>query len=134
MEWSYGSGGNVDDEVAAVGAIYAAFARRDIDAALVWVAPDVELHLRPTGDRAGHAGPYRGHDGVREYFADAERVWSDLTLRADSVRATKGGVVVFGRVSGNDGVAMVERRVVWTWKMQDGRATSVTVSELGDLT
>jgi hypothetical protein len=46
------------------------------------------------------SAPYTGHDGVRESFADAARVWDNLTLHADDFRVAVGGVVVFGRIEG----------------------------------
>src|SRR5688572_12147750 len=96
----YGTPGRVEDEVATVRAIYEAFARRDVEGALEWIAEDCEFHLPGTASRAGHHAPYRGPDGVRRYFADAERVWIELTLYADDIRASAGGVAVFGHVQG----------------------------------
>ena len=76
--------------------------------------------------------PYRGHDGIREYFADAARVWDDLTLHADDVRAIAGSVVVFGRVTALAQGRRLERRVIWTWKVRDGKATAMRVNTLGE--
>ena len=56
----------ITDEIEIVRAVYTAFARRDIEAMLDYLAPDCELSSRaPRG--AGREGPYRGHEGMRAY-------------------------------------------------------------------
>ena len=129
----YGTPGDVQAEVATVRAIYDAFARRDIEAMLPHVADDCELDLPGTAERAGRTEPYRGPEGVRQYFADAERVWSELTLTADDIRAASGGVVVFGHVEGRHGGEDLRRRVVWLWQLRSGKAVRVSANEIGDL-
>lgn len=128
---AYGDPGNADVEIAAVRAVYDAFARRDIDAALAHMDPEIALHLRGTGELAGHDGPYRGHDGAREYFADLARVWDELELHADDIRAAAGAVVVFGRVTGRRGHEDLRRAVMWSWTIRDGLATSVRANDMG---
>ena len=86
--------------MATVRAIYDAFARRDIEATIPHVADDCVIDLPGTAQLAGRTEPYRGPEGLRHYFADAERVWSKLTLHADDIRAAANGVVVFGHVEG----------------------------------
>ena len=71
-------------------------------------------------------------EGMREYFADVEKVWSHLTLEADDYRTVPGSVVVMGRVSGHDGEAAIRRRVLWTWRLRDNRAVMLRVSDLGE--
>jgi ketosteroid isomerase-like protein len=132
VEGRYGNPGALEADVTAVRAIYAAFGRRDIEAALAYVAPDVELFPSGTASRVGRTEPYRGHDGVREYFADAARVWDDLTLHADDIRAAAASVVVFGYVDGRIGGEPVRRRVIWTWRFRDGRAVSLRVHDVGE--
>ena len=110
--------------VSTVKAVYAAFERGDVDAALAYVAPDVELRPEGTSSMTGRS-VYRGHDGVREYFADVARVWSGgLRLEPVDYRAVAGSVVVFGRVYGTNDLGAVERDVVWVWKLRDGLLVS----------
>lgn len=130
-EWSYGNPGNVTSEVATVRAIYDAFARRDLEAALLLMAEDIELSLQGTGERVGRDRPYRGVAGVREYFADAQTIWDELTLRADDIRAAPGHVIVFGHAEGRVGEERVHRAVMWTWKVRDGLATYVRANDVG---
>jgi ketosteroid isomerase-like protein len=128
----YGTPGEVDREVETVRAIYAAFARRDVEAAIAHVAEDCHFDLPATASVVGRSDPYRGPEGVRQYFRDAARVWTELTLHADDVRATASGVVVFGHVEGRQGSQPVLRRVLWTWQVRDGKAVSVRANDLGE--
>jgi ketosteroid isomerase-like protein len=127
----YGNPAGVTEDVDVVRAIYAAFAARDLEAGLAHVGPDCEIVVEGTARRAGRSGPYRGHDGLRDYFADVERTWDDLTLHADDFRALPGSVVVMGRVHGRRGEEEVHRKVLWTWRLRDGLAVAVRVSDLG---
>lgn len=133
MPGGYGNPG-LRVEVDTIRAVYDAFARRDVEAALAYVSDDVEFLPMGTAALAGRSEPYRGHAGVREYFADAARVWQDLTLHADDVRGAAGGVVVFGHVTGVADGHRVSRRVIWTWQVRDGKAVSFRVNDLGDVT
>jgi ketosteroid isomerase-like protein len=129
----YGTPGRVEDEVAVVRAIYAAFALRDVESALEYVAWDCELEVPGTALRTGRPEPYLGPDGVRQYFADAATIWNELTLHADDIRAAANGVVVFGHVDARAGEEVLTRRVVWLWQLRDGKAVRVTVNDLGDV-
>ena len=129
----YGTPGDVHAEVATVRAIYDAFARRDVEGMLHHVDPDCEVDLPGTAERAGRTQPYRGPDGVRDYFADAAHVWDELTLFAEDIRAASDGVVVFGHVEGLHRGQLVRRRVVWIWELREGKAVRVRANDLGEL-
>jgi ketosteroid isomerase-like protein len=129
----YGNPAGLTGEIEVVKAIYDAFARRDVEAAIAFVSPDCELHFEATGRLVGRSEPYRGHDGLRAYFDDVDRVWEELVLHADDFRAVPGSVIVLGHITGRRGDVDVRRSSVWTWRVQDGRATSVKAADLGDL-
>ena len=129
---AYGNPGERDGDVATIRAIYDAFARNDVEAALAHVAADIEWFPTGTASRVGRTEPYRGHEGVREYFADAARVWDDLTLHADDIRAAATSVVVFGHVEGRAGGELLRRSVVWTWRLHGGKAVSLRVHDVGE--
>ena len=129
----YGNPAGLTDDAATVRAIYDAFARRDIAGMLVHLAPDCELYLRGTAEIAGRAEPYVGHEGVREYFADVEAIWDELLLYADDYRVLPGVVIVLGHVLGRRGDQTARRFVMWTWRLSDGKATSVRVADAGEL-
>jgi ketosteroid isomerase-like protein len=127
----YGNPSGVTNDIDVVRGIYAAFAARDLDAAIELLTPDCELHLRGTQDLIGREEPYRGHAGMREYYADVERTWESLTLFANDFRAIPGAVVVMGHVEGRLDGEPVRRGAVWTWKVRAGKATEVRVADLG---
>jgi ketosteroid isomerase-like protein len=129
----YGNPAGLTHDADVVRAIYAAFAARDIDAVLRFFDPTCELHLAPTAEVAARSDPYRGHQGVRDYFADVERVWDELVLHPDDFRMLPGVVVVLGRVDVRRGGTSARRHVVWTWHVHDGKATSVRVADTGAL-
>lgn len=116
-----------------VRAIYDAFLRRDIDAVLPRIADTCEFLPIGTAQAVGRTEPYVGHDGVREYFADADRVWDEFSLHADDIRVAGNGVVVFGHVRGRAGDQILRRRVVWIWQVEGGQAVSMRVSDVGEL-
>jgi ketosteroid isomerase-like protein len=127
----YGNPARLTEDVDVVRAIYAAFAARDIEGALDFVDPGCEIHLEATARAAGRTGPYRGHDGLRQYFADVERVWQEFEVQAGDFRTIPGSVIVMGTVSGRSGAEQIRRRAMWSWKLRDGRAILVRVSDLG---
>jgi ketosteroid isomerase-like protein len=127
----YGNPAGVTSDIDVVRAIYAAFAARDIEAAIGRLSADCQLHLRGTAALIGRTEPYRGHDGMREYFADVQHTWEDLVLFADDFRAIPGAVVVMGHVEGKVGGEPIRRTAVWTWKVKDGKATEVRVADTG---
>jgi ketosteroid isomerase-like protein len=129
---TYGNPSGHTGDIDVVRAIYDAFARRDLEAALELVAGDVEVIIPGTAAAAGRKSPYRGHEGIRQYFADAAAVWDDLRVEAEDVRATGGSVVVFGQVTGRAGDRILQRRVVWTWRVRDGKAVSLRVNDVGE--
>jgi ketosteroid isomerase-like protein len=129
----YGNPAGLTDDLEVVKSIYAAFARRDLDGALAFLAPDCELHAAGTAAAAGHSSPYRGHDGVRAYFADVAAVWEELVLHAEDFRVVPGSVIVIGHVSARRDGQPLYRSIVWTWRLRNGLATSVRVSDMGPL-
>jgi ketosteroid isomerase-like protein len=129
----YGNPAGLTADVAVVRRGYAAFAARDIDALLEITAPDCELHLDGTARNVARSEPYRGHDGVREYFADVAQVWDALTLHADDIRAVPGSVIVMGHVEARREGVLSRRAVLWTWKLRDGLAVTIRVADMGDL-
>jgi ketosteroid isomerase-like protein len=116
-----------EEPVAIVRAMFEAFTRRDLDAVLPFLADDVELRVPGTSSRAGRDGAYRGHAGIRDYFADVAAVWDELTVEPEDFRATEGSVVIFGHVHGRRGGQAMETNVLWTWKLRDGKITSGSV-------
>jgi ketosteroid isomerase-like protein len=129
----YGNPAGVSEEIEIVKAIYAAFARRDAEGVSALVSEDCELHFEGTARLAGRSEPYRGHAGLREYFADVAAQWEELVLHADDFRAVPGSVIVLGHITGRRAGQPVQRSSVWTWRVEGGRATSIKAADLGEL-
>jgi ketosteroid isomerase-like protein len=129
----YGNPAELRADIDVVREVFAAFAARDIERMLPLLAADCEMHMEGTRQRAGRAGPYVGADGLREYFADAGRVWDELTLHADDFRVVPGAVIVLGHADGRAAGEPMRRAAVWTWRVRDGRIASVRVADMGDL-
>ena len=119
--------GQMEEPVALVRAMFEAFSRRDLEAVLPYLDAEVELQVPSTSGFAGRVGPYRGHAGIRDYFADVAAVWDDLVVEPEDYRATESAVVIFGRVRGRRGAQRVETRVLWTWKLRAGKVISGSV-------
>ena len=128
----YGNPAGLVDEIEVVRGLYDAFERRDLDAMLAAFSDDAELHFEGTARLAGRSQPYRGHQGLREYLVDVERLWEELVLHATDYRAVPGSVIVMGHITGRRQGLDVRRASVWTWKVKDGLATSVKAADLGD--
>jgi ketosteroid isomerase-like protein len=62
--------------------LYAAFNRRDIDAFLEIMAADVQAFPR----QAAMEGGYRGHAGIRRWWADLLAVFPDFAVEVIEVR------------------------------------------------
>lgn len=119
------------DGVRTVRAIYAAFARDEVEAALPHIAETIKFSPRATAELVGRGdNAYYGHQGVRQYFADAARGWDALALHADTIDDRGTEVVVHGRVAGVLRGEPFERRVVWVWQIRDGLAVAMRVSDV----
>jgi ketosteroid isomerase-like protein len=105
-----------------VRALFRAFARRDVERALELTDPELEFWPQGTAEGVGRAEVYRGHAGIREYFADVARAWRDLEVHPDDLRAVAGAVVVFGCARGTRmDETPVNQPVIWTFKVREGR-------------
>jgi ketosteroid isomerase-like protein len=107
-------------DVMVVKAVFAAFAERDVDRVVELIDPDVEFTAM-TNDFAGRTEPYRGHEGIREYFRDVSRVWDELRLTPRDYRRVGDVVLVTGRVSARSAARIVDGSTGWIWRVRDGR-------------
>jgi ketosteroid isomerase-like protein len=112
-----------------VTALFAAFSERDVEKAIALSDPEGELWLEGTAGRTGRSGPYRGAEGLREYFADLGRVWEEITVMPGDLRVAGGGVVSFGRVRirAIGETETVELPVIWVFKLRNSRVLSARV-------
>ena len=113
-------------DIEVVKATFAAFAARDIDAVLALSAPDVEL-TAVTGEQAGRTEPYRGHEGMRQYFRDVASVWEELRLTPREFRTSGDLILVTGKVSARSRSRTVTGSAGWIWRVREGKVTYVRV-------
>jgi ketosteroid isomerase-like protein len=101
--------------------LFEAVNERDLETVIELCHPDVEFHSI-TARLAERDEPYRGHDGMRSYFADVEENWDELRISAsDLYGRPESGWLVLGRV-----VARSKQRglrdlpAAWVWQLKDG--------------
>ena len=116
----------ITTDLEVVRATFAAFAARDLEAVLALCAPDVEF-TAVTGEHAGRTEPYRGHDGLRQYFRDVAAVWEELRLTPRDFRSSGDRILVTGRVSARSRSRTVTGSTGWIWRVRDGKVTYVRV-------
>jgi ketosteroid isomerase-like protein len=107
-------------DVMVVKAVFAAFAERDVERVLELIHPEFEFTTM-TSDYAGRTEPYRGPEGIREYFRDVALVWDDLRLTPRDFREVGGSILVTGRVNARSAARIVDGSTGWVWRVRDGR-------------
>jgi ketosteroid isomerase-like protein len=99
--------------------VFEAFARRDVEAALEWIHPQIRLWaVTAAVSRGGR--PYVGHEGIREYWRDVQRLWQELNLVPVEFELIGEAVVVLGEVRARGVAGVLRQPAVWTWKLSDG--------------
>jgi len=107
--------------IALVERLFECFANRDEEAMLDVLSPEIEF-FGPTATVLNEGKCYRGHDGMRRYFQDADRLWSELELTPTKLREVGNHVVVLGRVraQARDGLEL-DTPAAWVWRVEGGR-------------
>jgi ketosteroid isomerase-like protein len=116
----------MDSDMDVVKAVFEAFTERDVEGVLAYSHSDIELGA-VTGDHAGRTDPYRGHDGIRQYFRDVATVWDDLRIVAGEFRSAGDTILVTGRVSARSPARIVAGSAGWIWRVRDGLVNYVRV-------
>lgn len=98
---------------------FRAFDRRDVDGMLALADPELEFWAL-TAEALGRQEPYRGHEGMRRYFADAAAVWEELRPIPAEFQEYGEWVVVTGRVYARGGGRVVDSSAGWHWRVRDG--------------
>lgn len=86
------------ENVEAFKAVIEAINRRDWDALLAGLDPDVEWHPTSLAPWAGEAVVYRGHEAVRQWFKDVEEVFPQLHSEFPEIRDLGDRVVAIGKI------------------------------------
>jgi ketosteroid isomerase-like protein len=106
--------------------VYAAFAARDIERVEALLDPEV-VFIAVTGGIIGRTEPYRGHEGMREYFSDVARVWDELVLTPREFEEVGDAILVTGRVSARSPSRMISGSTGWVWRVRNGLVVYVRV-------
>jgi ketosteroid isomerase-like protein len=103
-----------------VAGLFAAFEHRDAEALIGQCTPDVVFEP-VTARVVGGGEPYRGHEGMRAYLADANRVWQDLRLSPEEYFEGADDIVVAtGRVYAWGSGRVIDSPVGWVFRLRAG--------------
>lgn len=106
---------------------YAAFAQRDLETLVAISDESIEVST-VTGLLAGRTGPYRGHEGLREYMSDLSGTWKRLELRPQQFHSIDDeSTLVFGRVRAWHDKGFLDSANAWLWTIRDDRVVAVKV-------
>jgi ketosteroid isomerase-like protein len=113
-------------DIDVVKAVFAAFAERDVEGVLAHAHGDI-VFSPLTGDYAGRTEPYRGHDGLRQYFHDVATVWEELHIMPVDFRQDGDAILVTGRVSARSPARLVAGSTGWIWRLTGGLVAYIRV-------
>ena len=97
--------------------------RRDIDALLAVIDPDVEWHPAMAALLSGEGTTYRGHEGVRGWLRDQEEAFAESRIDYSEIRDLGERVVAIGRlrVRGRESRAEIESPVAWVVEFKNSK-------------
>ena len=104
-----------------------AYNRRDVEAMLATVDPEVEWRPLLPVLLGGKATVYRGHEGVREGVRELDEVFSELEAEQSEVRDLGEQVIAIGhfRGRGRESGAKTKTAIVWLVEFKNGKAIRV---------
>jgi len=97
--------------------------RRDIEALLAVIDPEVEWHPAMAALLGGEATIYRGHEGVREWLRDQQEAFAESRIDYSEIRDLGERVVAIGRLRarGKESGAETESPVAWVVVFRNGK-------------
>ena len=110
-----------EEDVAVIREAFERWNRGEIDYWIQHAQPQVEIWSTYAAlEESG--GPYRGHQGMREWRAEIDRNFEVHEVLAEDVRDVDGKVVVLGavRFRGQASRAEMQHPFGWVCEMQDG--------------
>jgi ketosteroid isomerase-like protein len=104
-----------------------AFNRRDVEALLEELDPEVEWHPALPVLVGGEATVYRGHEGVREMLRDLYEAFAENHVELSEIRYLGDRLVAIGRTRarGNESGAETESPWAGVTEYKDGRAIRI---------
>ena len=96
-----------------------AFNRRDVDWVIAHSSPDVEWYPAIAGEV--EAQPFRGHEGMRQFFQSLDEIWEEFRLEVEEFRDLDDHVLFLAQVRaiGKSGVTF-EQSLDGLWEFRDG--------------
>jgi ketosteroid isomerase-like protein len=112
-----------EENVEIVRKSFDAIGRGDLDALLELYDPDIKFEPL-TGTRV-ETGGYRGHQGVRQYFGEADEVWDEVRPVAGEIRTAGDEVIVFGHcaIRGKSSEIETDSPCSWVITVREGKIT-----------
>ncbi len=104
-----------------------AYGRRDIDAILEELDPEVEWHSALSTVLSGEATVYKGHDGVREWFRELDDAFDEIHVEYSEIRELGDRVVAIGRIRtrGRESGAETKSPLAAVSDLRNGKAVRV---------
>ncbi len=101
--------------------------RRDIDAVVEELDPEVEWHPALLASLEGGATVYRGREGVREWFRDVYEDLGEIHQEYEEIRDLGGRVIAIGhiRTRGKASGAETESPIAYVVEYKNGKATRI---------
>ena len=105
------------------------FERRDVEAAMELLDPEVEWHPAFTALLGGETTVFRGHDGAREVIRQFWEVFSETHFEVSEIRDLGDQALAIGTMHarGAESGAEIESRWAWLLRSEKGKATSIRV-------
>lgn len=104
-----------------VRAIYAAWNSHDIEQVVAQIDESFEADM---SERVFNPEVYRGHEGVRRFFADTAEIWEGVTVEVPDFYENGDHVLTAFRAAGKGRGSGLEvaMEIYQLWTVRDGRA------------
>jgi ketosteroid isomerase-like protein len=115
------------DDIEVVRRGFAALREGGVEALLPFISADFEVTT--PASLAAEPDTYRGHDGLRRYFASFYEAMDEVTFEPHEF-VTAGGRVVVPftlRARGRSTGLAFEQEAVFVWRIREGLATGLSV-------
>ena len=101
-----------------------AFNRRDVEAMLQELDPEVVMHLALPAMFGGEATAFRGHDECREFLRDLDEAFAEFQVEISEIRDLGERLVTIGHLHGRgkESGADVESPIGYVIDFKNGKA------------
>jgi ketosteroid isomerase-like protein len=105
------------------------FERRDVEAAIELLDPEVEWRPAFTALLGGETAVFRGHDGAREVMRQFWEVFSETHFEVSEIRDLGDQALAVGTMHARGAESGAEIESPWAWlvRSKNGKATSIRV-------